>query len=379
MKIVNIGQLLDKFNAGECSAEEEKLLKGWLHQYNMEGSTDLSDEYLFAAQTNMLESIDAARFPKGKKMKLWPRILTLAATVSAITLGIWFYTVHQSTISSNAQNDIAPGRNTATLTLSNGKTINLSDTKTGVILGAGKLTYNDGTIVDPAQGDMTKQAVEQTLTAATPHGGQYQFILPDGTQVWLNAASKISFPAQFSGTTRKILLSGEAYFEVAKNKAKPFIVESKGQEVTVLGTHFNINAYTDENSTKTTLLEGSVKVSSISGTASHHSSNEQILIPNQQAIKTGNTIKVSTVDPEESIAWKNGLFMFDAEMLSSIMKRVSRWYNIQVVYQDPELGNQIFSGSVSRFDKISSLLRKLENTAPVKFKIEGERVTVSRK
>lgn len=379
MKTVNIGQLVEKFNAGECSAEEEKLLKGWLHQYNMEGSTGLSDEYLFAAQTNMLEAIDAARFPKVKKVKLWPRIATVAAAVVAITMGVWFYTARQPIVT---QNDIAPGRNTATLTLPNGKTINLSSAKTGVILGVTKLTYNDGTVVDPSsQRDLTKQSLEQTLTAATPRGGQYQFVLPDGTQVWLNAASKISFPAQFSGTTRKIFLNGEAYFEVAKNKAKPFIVESKGQEVTVLGTHFNINAYTDENSTKTTLLEGSVKVASLSGGSSlpGHPSNEQILTPNQQAINTGNTIKVSIVDPEEAIAWKNGLFMFDAEMLSSIMKRVSRWYNIQVVYQDPELGSQVFSGSVSRFDNISSLLRKLENTAPVKFKIEGERVTVSRK
>lgn len=379
MKTVNIGELLDKFNAGECSAEEEKLLEGWLHQYNMEGSTGLSDEYLFAAQVNMLEAIEAARFPKVKMVKLWLRIATVAAAVAAITLSVWFYTTRQPIVT---QIDIAPGRNTATLTLSNGKTINLNGTKTGVILGANKLRYNDGTIVDPSsQGNMTNQSVEQTLTAATPRGGQYEFILPDGTQVWLNAASKISFPAQFSGATRKIFLSGEAYFQVTKNKAKPFIVESKGQEVTVLGTHFNINAYADESSIKTTLLEGSVKVSSLSGTSSlpGRTGNEQILTPNQQAINTGAGIKVTTIDPEEVIAWKNGLFMFDAEILSSIMKRVSRWYNIQVIYEDPDLGSQIFSGSVSKFDNISSLLRKLEMTAPVKFKIEGNKVIVNRK
>lgn len=371
-------ELFNKYTTGNCSAKEKLLFETLYAGIARSEKHDAPDRYELK---DVKEKI-YARLPKaasGRTSKLWKRIATVAAAVGAITVGIWFYTMRQPIM---AQKDIAPGRNTATLTLSNGKTITLSGAKTGVILGASKLTYNDGTTVDPSsQEEIAKQSVDQTLTASTPRGGQYQFILPDGTQVWLNAASKISFPAQFSGTTRKIFLSGEAYFQVAKNKARPFIVESKGQEVTVLGTHFNINAYPDESSIKTTLLEGSVKVASLSVGSSlpGHPGNEQILTPNQQAINTGSTIKVSTIDPEEAIAWKNGLFMFNAESLSSIMKRVSRWYNIQVVYQDSELGNEVFSGSVSRFDSISSLLRQLENTASVKFKIEGERVIVSRK
>jgi transmembrane sensor len=325
---------------------------------------------------------------KLRRNHLFKRIAVAAAAVAAIVFGVWFYNNGLSSLrkapgnDGMAINDIAPGKNTATLTLPNGKTINLSDTKTGVVIGAmqdaTQLSYNDGSMVDSLsslQGSTTRQSHEEMLTAITPRGGTYQFVLPDGTKVWLNAASKISFPTQFPGANRKILLSGEAYLEVARNKAKPFIVESNGQQVTVLGTHFNINAYTDEGNTKTTLLEGSVRVSSLRGGTTRQP-HDEVLKPGEQATNTGSTIQVTTVDPEEAIAWKQGFFIFKSTPIEIVMRQIERWYDVKVIYQNPALKANRLSGSVSRYDKVSRILNTIANTDAVQFKIEGKQITV---
>jgi len=322
--------------------------------------------------------------PRPVKRRLWPRIAVAAAAVVAITLGVWLYEIASSRSVSRSdeivQNDIAPGRNTATLTLANGKTVTLSDAKTGVMINASKFTYSDGTVLDPSSRG-TEGSLDHTtsrdvssrrhdgkgnnIAVATPRGGTYQVVLPDGTEVWLNADSKISFPTQFAETKRRVSLEGEAYFQVAKDKKHPFIVESKGQQVEVLGTHFNISSYADEGSVKTTLLEGSVNV------------NGTILRPNQQAILKGSALQIKTVDPSVAIAWKNGEFVFNEEPLQDIMRMVARWYDVEVVYENIDK-NKPFGGSVSRFENISKVLEKLELTGSVHFKIEGRRVTVSK-
>jgi ferric-dicitrate binding protein FerR (iron transport regulator) len=209
----------------------------------------------------------------------------------------------------------------------------------------------------------------------TPRGGQYRVVLSDGTQVWLNAASSMRFPVVFPEGERRVELRGEAYFEVAKDTAKPFRVEAPGSLVEVLGTHFNVNAYDDESTVRTTLLEGRVSVRSTRGGMADR---KRVLMQGQQASVTQDgTVRVtSDADTEEAVAWKNGRFHFNSSDLRSIMRQVARWYDAEVVFEgDPELH---FTGQITRKDEVATVLRMLEMTGEVRFRIEGRRILVSR-
>jgi transmembrane sensor len=270
--------------------------------------------------------------------------------------------------------DIPPGGNRALLTLPGAGPIVLNDSssrqlenRTGgsiVKAGSGILVYKAN-----AQAGHSGTETEIFNTISTPRGGQYQVILPDGTHVWLNAASSLRFPSAFKGEKRLVKLNGEAYFEVAKNKRMPFIVQTENQEVEVLGTHFNISSYTDETAPKTTLLEGSVKVTAQTG--------QKVLSPGEQAQTNKDTrmIKVMPVSIEDAIAWKNGYFVFNDEKLESIMHRVSRWYDVEYHFEGKQ-GDLSFLGVVERSKNISSLLKVLESTGNVHFKIEGRKIIV---
>ncbi|HWW40381.1 FecR family protein, partial [Pedobacter sp.] len=198
---------------------------------------------------------------------------------------------------------------------------------------------------------------------------QYQLKLPDGTLVWLNSASSLRFPTQFAGKERSVELDGEAYFEVAKNKEMPFKVHVRAMEVRVLGTHFNVMAYDDEESISTTLLEGSVKVSNALQTA--------VIRPGQQASlkKSSGILGVEEVNTVEAIAWKNGKFLFADEDIETIMRRISRWYNVEVEYRG-NLSDKNFAGSISRYENVSEVLKMLELTGTIHFKVEGRRIIV---
>jgi len=258
---------------------------------------------------------------------------------------------------------VLPGKNKATLTLADGKVINLSGAKTGLIIDASKWSYSDGSKV----GELSAAGGKQIIVT-TPRGGNYQVNIPDGTKVWLNAASSISFPATFSGAERSVKLVGEAYFEVAKMN-KPFIVTTATQQVKVLGTHFNINSYTDEASTKTTLLEGSVKVSSLS------SKEFRLLSPGQQSTVSGSGFKVQEVNTESAVAWKDNKFMFDGNHIEGIMRQISRWYDVDVVFKG-NISKETFAGKISKFEQLSQVLDLIELTGLVHFKVEGRRITV---
>ena len=305
------------------------------------------------------------------KISWTTRIAVAASIVIAMGTGYWFYnnqlTGPQSKMTS--QVDIAPGKNTAMLTFSNGKTILLSDAKKGVSVNASQLKYNDGSAVSSSAGmDIITGGApaEGPVTATTPRGGTYEVILSDGTHVWLNADTKLTFPSKFSGSNRMVILTGEAYFEVAKNKAKPFIVNCGEQRIEVLGTHFNIMAYKDETASLITLVEGSVKVNS--GTA------KAILKPGQQAeISRKNTSSIvlnKEINTEQVMAWKNGYFMFENEPVESIMRKISRWYNVDIVYQD-NLQDKALFGTMSRFTNVSEVLKRLELTGLLRFKIDN--------
>lgn len=306
------------------------------------------------------------------KIKWATRIAAAASIIIAVAAGLWLYNARtikpQSQILSQT-NDIAPGKNTATLTFSSGKTIQLSDKKKGIFINASYLKYNDGsTVGSSASPEISAMGVAEgsLIIATTPKGGTYQVVLPDGTEVWLNADSKLVFPSKFTGNNRVVTLTGEAYFEVAKNKSKPFIVNTGASKIEVLGTHFNIMAYKDEADNLVTLLEGAVKVNS--GTA------KVLLKPGQQAeISRKNPSSIilnNEIDTEQIIAWKNGYFMFANEPVESIMRKISRWYNVDIVYQD-NLQDKALWGTVSRFKNVSEVLKRLELTGVVRFKIDN--------
>lgn len=210
------------------------------------------------------------------------------------------------------------------------------------------------------------------MSIATPRGGTYQVILSDGSKVWLNAASSIKFPASFTGQQqRRVTLVGEAYFEIAKHKSQKFVVNTRNQEVAVLGTHFNINSYLDEGNEKTTLLEGSVRVSSVRAEV-----KDVRLVPGQQAtVSAASKIDVEEVDVNEVVAWKEGKFVFVEEDVPSIMNKIARWYDVEIVYEG-DVRRKALGGSVSRFKNVSEVLEKLSDTKAVQFRIEGRKVIV---
>ncbi|MGN8057939.1 FecR family protein [Pedobacter sp. 22163] len=269
--------------------------------------------------------------------------------------------------------DVAPGKNKAILTLADGKKISLSDVMNGDVAKEAGFS-----ITKTADGQLVYTLAEsenindtRLNTISTPNGGEWQIKLPDGSTVWLNAASSIQYSLNIGTAKQRLVkLDGEAYFEVTKNAAHPFIVETDKQSVEVLGTHFNINSYKDERVTKTTLLEGSVRVS-------HNITNEsEVLKPGEQSLVSVSGMDIKEVDVDESIAWKKGYFMFNNERQESILRKVARWYNVEIEYADADAKEVMYYGTVSRFEKISKVLRKFEQTGEVRFDIKGNKVIV---
>ncbi|MDO3628347.1 FecR family protein [Mucilaginibacter sp. BT774] len=270
---------------------------------------------------------------------------------------------------------IKPGGDKAILTISGGKTILLDSAANGLVAttGAGEiLKTQSGRIIykTVASGSVTALTANiEFNTLTTPRGGEYQLELPDGTKVWLDAASSISYPVAFTGNSRRVKLTGQAYFEVTKNKEKPFYVDVNHTEIKVLGTHFNISAYNDDQAITTTLLEGAVQVT--------NNNSLSILKPGQQAVvqSGSNAIVVSDANINNVMAWKNGYFIFNDDNIASIMRKVSRWYNVDVEYRG-NYNDQQFGGTFYRSKSISELLAHLEKIGKVHFKISGRRIIV---
>ncbi|MET4139240.1 FecR domain-containing protein [Pedobacter sp. UYP1] len=305
-----------------------------------------------------------------------------AAAAFVIPMSLYIYQRNQirfKPVSTQLITKITPGGNKAVLTLADGSKISLTDVKNGEVANqsGSVITKSRDSQLVYQQSAAASTAKEITYnTIETPKGGQFQLILSDGTKVWLNAASSLRYPSAFGRGDRKVELVGEAYFEVAKNTAKPFLVSSSKQVVEVLGTHFNINAYTNEPVVSTTLLEGSVKV------ISPFTNTYKIIKPGQQSlVNSGDTnnmgIKVKNIDPDEAVAWKNGYFMFEKEGLASVLRKVSRWYDVEIENPRGEkLDKLLFSGTLSKYSDVSKVLRKLELTGSIRFKIIGRRIIV---
>jgi len=365
--------LLDYFESGQ-SGEPEAMIARELEFGELPEIYQPSEVSAGQRVFAKLKAEISGKAESPQKARLWP-IIAGAAAVAMVVFGAGLFYFKQNAkertkSASIVTRDVAPGKLGATLTLSNGKQIRLGDAANGQLamqagvkvskLANGQLVYE---LRPSAETRADLQAVNRLSTSK---GETYQLRLPDGSEVWLNAASSLTYTANLiEGGVRSVKLSGEAYFEIKKDKLHPFVVESSGQQVKVLGTRFNISSYPDEPSTKTTLLEGSVQLN-----------GQTVLKPGEQAtIVAAGKMSVSHVDVDEAVAWKNGKFMFLDENIEGIMRKLGRWYNVEVTYEGTP-PTKTFTASISRFDNISKILDKLSYTNNVHFKIEGRRVTV---
>jgi transmembrane sensor len=400
-----LNELLTLFADGKISRDEFELLFDYLRSENEDEQFHYSmDQELKKMKTcsslskdekdNIFDSIlnDERVYQKSDSGKFilsnsraWYQIGVAASLLVILSIGLYFYSNRtfddQKTIAKSEiiqqKVIIQPGGDKAVLTLSDGSKIILEDAKKGLLANQagvsiqktadGELLYsfakNMRRIPEANPSEVIYNKIE------TPFGGKYQINLPDGSKVWLNSASSLRFPAFFSGNTREVELNGEAFFDVAKNPDMPFKVITKDQIVEVLGTQFNINSYADEESFKTTLIEGSVKVI--------YKDRVILLNPGQQFQPSLKSSKVIEADTEEVTAWKDGYFLFKDEDIQSIMRKISRWYNVEVSYSGeiPDVG---FGGNISRSKGIDEVLNVLQLTDAVHFKVEGRRITVMR-
>lgn len=360
--------LLTRYCNGTASPEECRLVEAWYEQQETQALLEADDflEDHFAIKTAVMAHARRSATPTFP----FRRVIAIAAAVATLVFGIWFFAFRGQQFPSDRnlayKNDVAPGKAGATLTLSNGRVISLNDAKNGVVMGSNAMTYDDGSVVSAQSSALPVEAL--TVTASTARGQTYTFTLSDGTKVWLNAASKLVFPASFSAAAeRRVELQGEGYFEVTKDRKHPFIVNTKRQEVEVLGTHFNVNAYEEAPASITTLLEGAVRIKAASA--------QEVLKPNEQGLVSATgAILIERAKTRENLAWKNGYFRFYQESITDIMTKLSRWYNIEVHYE--EVSKEKFSGNISMSKNISEVLDMLSYSGAVKFKIEGRRVTV---
>ncbi|MBZ4037661.1 DUF4974 domain-containing protein [Flavobacterium sp. 17A] len=372
-------ELLKKYQNDTLSDEDRDKLDAWYLNRASTNKRQLSEYELEDSYRYLKSKLSLQKEPM--IIRLWPRVAIAASVALMLGAGLFYFAKSERKEDSiqvvEKQKEIAPGGNKGILTLSNGKQIVLSDISSKDVIAQegeedevtikmdanGVITY----VINP-NADNSKEEANSFNTLSTPTGGQYNIVLADGTKVFLNAVSSIKYPTQFNGNQRIVELDGEAYFEVAKNKNKPFIVKSDGQSIEVLGTHFNVHAYDNESVVKTTLLEGSVAVAS--------RNQKAILKPGQQSNVVNNSSKITIkeVDTEAAIAWKNGRFKFDNADLKSVMKQLERWYGIKVEYRG-DVSDVRFNGGTFRNKNLSEVLKVLE-LSNIKFKVEGKTIIV---
>ncbi|WP_343674253.1 FecR domain-containing protein [Chitinophaga sp.] len=367
-------KLLTKYLDGQCNAAETADLYNWLQtsgshrallktmqqefQKALTDQPEIPAEISDRIETKLLQSITTT---KTKIKHIW---YYAAASIAAAVLLLFILKqpASQLTKTQLATTAIAPGTNKAILTLSNGSTVILDSAGNQTILQGTTTVLQKNGQLQYASKTTNEATVYNTLTV--PRGGQFNIILPDGSHVWLNAASSLRYPTSFNGNERRVDITGQGYFEVSPNAKQPFIVQVNNMEVQVLGTAFDIMAYSDEKSVNTTLVQGAVKV------------NDKRLFPGQQAVMDPSTgqITIRDADIEQVIAWKTGFFEFDNARLSDILRQLSRWYDIDINYN--QKGNEkLLGGRISRSLPLSDILHMLEANGPV-FELVGRKLTV---
>ena len=372
-------ELAEKWINGTISEEEKKEFQQWFGSEQEEPLEIPSD---FAQNEEELRQRMWNRIQDKKKARIFslstPAVYRLAAAcLIALCCGVGYLLLRPSKNSmslaegsiSKVATTVQPGSSKAFLTLSDGSRVELDSSKNGVITLSGNsrvVQQQEGSLAyEPLKKDET-EITYNTLT--TPKGGQYQITLADETKVWLNSASSLRFPTAFSGSERNVELSGEGYFEVAKNPHMPFKVKVGEMEVKVLGTHFNVMAYEDETAVQTTLLEGSVKV--------EEKGSQLKIVPGQQVSsnRKGALQLHNGVNIEEVVAWKNGMFQFDQTDLDAILRQIARWYDVAFINEEHIEGH--FSGNITKNVSVEKVLHMLELTGAIHFTVKGRQIYV---
>lgn len=368
-----ITYLLQRYTAKSCTKEELEELFAviaaaendeTLHQFMEAEFHRFNGEEAFPQIDT--ESVYASIVQKEPR-----RIFTLprvAAAAAVLLLATWWFTQTNKTTTTpqivEEKKEILPGSNKAILTLADGSTVTLDSAGNQVISrGDTKISQQNGQLLYSSAG----KTAEGYNKLSTPRGGQFRVVLPDGTKVWLNSASSLRYPMAFTGKERIVELEGQGYFEVAQNAEQPFKVKANEMEVQVLGTHFDIMAYADENTVNTTLLEGAVQVK--------EGNTARLLKPGQQAILKSHVFSVQEADVKRVIAWKNGLFVFNDMALPAILREVARWYDVEIVYETTP-GTELYGGGLARNLHLSNVLTLLEGSGFNHFRVEGRKVIV---
>lgn len=375
--------MIQKCLDGTSTPEEKRMLDEWYYNFSPEDPGFLSDETEAAIGRRIKSRLDEYVLHETGRHRSRKRSGFIRAavilSVTGVALLLYYITagrgerekIVQETAAAAPVTDIIPGSNKAILTLGDGSTMVLDTASNGQVgtqgnikvikLNSGQLKYLKG-----KQGQMTGGTIYNTIS--TPKGGQYQVVLADGSKIWLNASSSLRFPTEFRDKIREVEVTGEAYCEIVHNASKPFRLKVKEMQVNVLGTHFDVMAYDNENAIKTTLLEGSLRVSNATGAS--------LITPGQQAVlhKNGSFQLVSNADVEEAVAWKNGKFVFNSADIHTIMRQIERWYDVDISFERE--ADLHFTGQLSRYINVSELLRKLELTNEVHFRIEKGKITV---
>ncbi len=382
--------LIYRYLNGELTYEEEKELKKWAEEdiANQQLLERLGNEERIANDLRFFSSVDKHTAWENltrtiRESSVESPMLALnywRYAAAAMVVGILTFVVLKNAYKGEGSysaklevpiqnNDVMPGGDKATLTFSDGSQITLEDMANGTFREESgiRISKKDGQLVYEILDHKGKQHISFN-TIRTPIGGQYHVILPDGSKVWLNSESSLRFPTAFSGPKRGVKLTGEGYFEIEKNETMPFEVEALNTRVEVLGTHFNLMAYANEAASKTTLLEGSVKVGN--GLAT------RIITPGQQAV-ISDKFQVKTIDTDEVVAWKNGYFQFENEDLESILRQLKRWYDVDVENSE-QIPDMHFTAFISRNTPLSKVLKMLELSGELKFRIEGKKIFIQK-
>mgnify|MGYP001039026423 FL=1 len=380
MEIQELLELLSKEKDDNLTELERQKLEDWYNSLNAEttafnegdpNNLELSEQMLLDFRQKWLKPAAPVH-----KINFTQKIMRAAAIIIGVSLIgavylLFFNKPKQETATSQYQkfeSDIAPPANTkAVLTLADGSKISLDSISNGTLAVQGKMNVvkqADGLIA--YQGSATGTVSYNTLTV--PRGSKpMKLLLADGSEVWLNVASSITYPTAFAGKERRVSVSGEAYFEIAHDASKPFVVHNGSMDVQVLGTHFNVNAFEDDDSNiKVTLLEGAVKI--------NNGNSKAFLKPGQQALVSNEVKVVDNVDLDKVMAWKNGYFQFDKATLQSVLKQMSRWYDVEVIYQGKNKPRE-FIGEIERDLSLSEVLKFLE-IYNVNFTIEGKKLII---
>lgn len=370
--------ILKKYRTGQASEEEIKFLETFfdLFESNEDLITAENEAEYLPLKTAMKNNIDRQIDQQPAKIKIYRMLGKVAAAAIIIALVAYYFMPaqkHTNQSDTYASNKARPATGKPMLTLSDGSIIYLSDSikgeiaqQSGVVITRSKegaIVYNAGHQPDAA-------GPVQENTFSTPKGVKYKITLPDGSSAWLNALSSLSYPTRFTGAERVVTLNGEGYFEIKANAQQPFVVKSGTQRVQVLGTHFNVNAYTDESSIKTTLLEGSVKVSTSNGS--------YLIVPGEQVVASRDNNKPLhkiAANTEKETAWVNDIFSFKNDDLPYVMRQIGRWYDIDIKYEG-SITTEKFSGEISRSSALSDVLTIL-TINDISFSLNGHVLTIS--